>query len=264
MSLLGWSKFVDCFHNFRIQLCSMTRIRRKEIHVRHFSWDVDDEVFGVCQALLTEKEKARASRFRFEKDRRQFIVSRGALRVILSGYGEVDPVKIRLGAGEFGKPFLENRTEIPIQFNVAHSGGFVLISVCLGSDLGVDLEKFDPGDKRMFGLIETICSPGEAAFVKSLPPDQIETCLTRLWTAKEAVLKAAGKGLQIEPLKLDIPKPVLKGGSETQRVTCPGNGEFQLIPFPRWEKETECSAALAIADVDTDFTITEKGSPFEV
>ena len=59
--------------------------------------------------LLSDDERARASRFKVEDTRNSFIVSRGFLRTILGDAIGIAPESISFGEGEHGKPFLEDR-----------------------------------------------------------------------------------------------------------------------------------------------------------
>src|SRR5881397_1867586 len=65
--------------------------------------DIDPE---LSYATLSEDERNRSARFRFERDRRRFVVARGALRDLLGRYLDIDPGQIRFIYNAFGKPEL--------------------------------------------------------------------------------------------------------------------------------------------------------------
>jgi len=76
----------------------------------------------------------------------------------------------------------------------SHSGEGLLIALGKGVDVGVDLERAQPRP-RALELAARFFHPDEHAWLRALPePDRNEGFL-RLWCAKEAVLKAHGRGI---------------------------------------------------------------------
>jgi len=98
--------------------------------------------------------------------------------------------------GEHGKP----RFPAPFDdlgFNWSHSGDVALFAIGRGSpgfELGVDIERVRPR-ARALELATRFFAPDETAMLAALPADALLDGFLRLWTAKEAVLKAHGGGL---------------------------------------------------------------------
>ena len=65
---------------------------------------------------------------------------RWALRGVLSRYLDEDPAAIELRLGERGKPMLADPDAV-LRFNLSHSGGLVLIAICQGREVGVDVQR---------------------------------------------------------------------------------------------------------------------------
>jgi 4'-phosphopantetheinyl transferase len=145
--------------------------------------------------LLSNDERERALRFYFERDRRRFTVTRGALRAILARCLRMDPKSIIFNYGPQGKPCLAS-TASGIRFNVAHSGELALIAVSREREVGVDVELVRA---RNFAkeIPERFFSPREAAALRSLPGHLAEDAFFACWTRKEAYIKARGGGLSI-------------------------------------------------------------------
>jgi 4'-phosphopantetheinyl transferase len=144
---------------------------------------------------LSAEERARIDRFRFEKDRRQHLVSRALARAALSRYTGVDPAAWAFTDGPQGKPRVDRPAPA---FNLAHAGELVVCALVNAGDVGVDVERIsDITDPT--ALAETACSPGERAHLESLPPAARAAHFAALFTIKEAYLKARGVGLA-EPL----------------------------------------------------------------
>lgn len=76
----------------------------------------------------------------------------------------------------------------------SHSGAGLLMALGTGVRLGIDLE-FRRPRPRALELAARFFAEDEARTLSRLPLDEVEPAFVRLWCAKEAVLKAHGKGL---------------------------------------------------------------------
>jgi 4'-phosphopantetheinyl transferase len=157
---------------------------------------VPDSLLAAYAALLDEGERARHQRFRFERHRRQFLVSHALVRVTLSRYAPVAPEAWSFVASEFGRPEVLADGGARLRFNLSHTDGLVLCAVTVGADVGADVEDSErPGEN--VGLADHCFAPSEAAALRALPvPLQRERFFT-YWTLKEAYLKARGAGLSL-------------------------------------------------------------------
>lgn len=117
--------------------------------------------------------------------------AQAALARFLCGYADcAQPPLIERGA--HGKPFAPALPDL--HFNLSHAGPHLLLAFARDQALGIDLER---RDRRL--SIEDIANrffaPREARALAGLPPAQQRETFLRLWTRKEAVLKAIGHGL---------------------------------------------------------------------
>ena len=226
------------------------------VHLWHANVDVSSGQFAKYLSLLSVDEAERAAKYHFEKDRKQFVVSRGILRCLIGQYQNVRPEEVVFCFSEFGKPELAGEVKSndePFHFNIGHSGGHVLLGFSAVGELGVDLEFLRLRENRMVPLISRICSENEKEWVKVLPAAKREIALSRLWTAKEAYLKSIGTGFQVSPEQIEIHPSVLYGDSYSGKVIhmnqSPGVYLPQLIyPIPSAEAVLGCSAALAVSE----------------
>ncbi|HVI53649.1 MAG TPA: 4'-phosphopantetheinyl transferase superfamily protein [Luteibacter sp.] len=113
---------------------------------------------------------------------------------LLANYAgpDVPPV----ARGEHGKPYFPAPFG-GLGFNWSHSGDRALFAIGRGDEgfeLGVDVERVRPRP-RALELARRFFAADEAAMLASLPGDAQLNAFLRLWTAKEAVLKANGGGL---------------------------------------------------------------------
>jgi 4'-phosphopantetheinyl transferase len=93
------------------------------------------------RSLLSPDETIRAQRFHLERDRQRFIVRRGLLRTMLSGYLHADPGQLQFCCGRNGKPTLTDESGRKICFNLSHAGGLALYGFTRGREIGVDIER---------------------------------------------------------------------------------------------------------------------------
>lgn len=157
-------------------------------------------------ALLSGAEKAKASRFHFERDARRYRASHTALRQVLAQATGQSARVLSFIEGPFGKPRLEGVGQP--HFNMSHSGDWALIGLCAEAPIGVDIEV--PRDMSdLEALAQRNFSPAEFKALLAVGPDQRLQAFLRCWTRKEACLKALGSGLSIEP-------GVFEAGIETE------------------------------------------------
>lgn len=76
----------------------------------------------------------------------------------------------------------------------SHSGDGLLVATAQGVWLGVDLERAHPRP-RALELARRFFTAAEADWLAALPAVQQQPTFVRLWCAKEAVLKAHGRGI---------------------------------------------------------------------
>jgi len=158
--------------------------------------DLDADPGSWDGALLSNGERERAQRFRFEVHARRYRASHIALRLILAQATGTHPAALQFTEGLHGKPRLTD-TAGP-RFNMSHSAGWALVGLCPGHAIGVDIELITPMDDAA-ALAARNFTATENLHFRHTPPDQRLEAFFRGWTRKEACLKALGSGLSIEP-----------------------------------------------------------------
>jgi len=159
------------------------------IDVYFIDVSVADEVLEALAKLLTIPERARADRYRFPDDRRRSIVARAAARRFLGRYLSIDPATLVIDEEEFGKPVLRGRE---IEFNASHSGDLIALAVARETAVGVDVERRRKMTDTL-ALARRYFSAEEVAIVERAADS--DDAFFAIWTAKEAIVKASGKGI---------------------------------------------------------------------
>jgi 4'-phosphopantetheinyl transferase len=150
---------------------------------------------------LTEQEQLRASRFHFKADALNWIACRASLRQILAVKLDLPAIEVPIVYQCFGKPTLTPEFG-SLHFNLSHCSGLALIAICEASEVGIDLELRTRGND-LLGCESSFCHPNE---IPSLPKDSTKRAarLLKIWTSKEALLKARGTGLSAPPELFEI------------------------------------------------------------
>lgn len=140
---------------------------------------------------LQPEEKIKAALFHHESDRYKFIIGKAVLRMVLAGYLNMPPQSLKFTLGMSRKPVLKIANDTPFHFNVSHSGNYMLIAVS-DTPVGVDVEHYETG-LNIREVMEIALSEQELRFMqKQLAPQK---AFFKLWTRKEALLKATSIGL---------------------------------------------------------------------
>ena len=115
------------------------------------------------------------------------------VRATLGAALAVQPAALPITRDAHGKPRLGGAL-CDWHFNLSHSGGWALLALAHGVAVGVDLELPRPR-QRFMALAQRHFSAGEVAALWACPEPERLHMFYALWTAKEAVLKAAGVGI---------------------------------------------------------------------
>jgi 4'-phosphopantetheinyl transferase len=158
----------------------------EEAHLWYWGLDgIDAEALARCRELLSPDERDRAGRYLVEGARNEFVAARAMLRELLGHYGARRPSEFVFRAGAHGRPEIAAPPlASPLSFNVSHCEGLVCCVVSPNAEVGVDAEfrerRIDEERVRKF----VFSSEERGDFF-------------RIWTLKEAYLKARGTGLAL-------------------------------------------------------------------
>lgn len=172
------------------------------------------------RSVLSPDEAQRAARFHFQKDRRQFLLTRALVRDVLCRYVGMEPSALVFARNEYGKPALAQPARCPVAFSLSHTQGLSVCAVASTQMIGVDVERLDRTNCHP-DIAKRFFAPSEAAYLEGLAGDKRRLEFLRLWTLKEAFVKARGKGLSIPLDSFAIgcspgqpPRILLQDGSE--------------------------------------------------
>lgn len=138
--------------------------------------------------LLPPDIKVKNQRYCRWQDCHSHLFGKLLLLTGLKEYGFTDKILNQIKYNQYSRPFIDGN----IDFNISHSGGFVICAIGKFIRLGVDVEK-----------IRNINIPDFFNTLSNVQIEKIEKSKTKLldffkyWTIKESVIKADGRGLTI-------------------------------------------------------------------
>ena len=193
------------------------------------SSQVDREMSAV--SWLDMDERLRWQRYLNLGARRRFAMCRAALRSILCRQLACQNEQLAFAISRHGKPFaLVANVAARISFNVSHSGNQGLIAFAPAGQLGIDVEEY--GSRRSLDQLaksDSLFNLNERTELAQVDGDDKVQLFNRLWTIKEALLKALGTGLRRDIAKIAVPLGLLRGTTSTYR--------FPHKPMVEWHVE---------------------------
>ena len=160
--------------------------------------DIQDRL-DALHAVLSSQEQERAARFHRDTDRQSSIAARGALRILFSGYTGTPAAEIEFNYSENGKPHVASSW---VDFNLSHSGDWVVLAFGRNRNIGVDVEKI-----KQTADIQSIASryfaPEEITIIEN--SEDSHSMFFHFWARKEAYVKACGSTLFSELGSFSVP-----------------------------------------------------------
>lgn len=179
-----------------------------EVHVWFCPLDLS---VPVDVGVLDEAERKRAESFQDDQLRNRWLVGRVHLRQVLARYLDREPAEVSIVHTPGGKPELAGEGDLV--FSRSASGEMGAVAVARGGRLGIDIEAVE-ADIPADGFADWVFTAGEGAWVHEATEAERQERFLRLWTAKEAMVKADGDGMavglttfEVEPTALSVLSP---------------------------------------------------------
>lgn len=220
---------------------SIPELRENEVHVWRVMLSGGSPNIATLLEHLSEEEIARAERLRRHGDRLRFVTARARLREIIGSYSGISPRDIRIGKHERGKPFIAHPEGKHPEFNISHSGRLILMAFTRNRQIGIDVERYRNLNNAA-KIMKRFFSREEADYYLNCSENMKDSRFFKLWTAREAYVKAVGKGAAL--MRKEIPVSLLADGRQRTLQTNDKNPDnwyfFNLDASPEYE------AALAV------------------
>jgi 4'-phosphopantetheinyl transferase len=218
------------------------------------------EYQAALDIVLTPEERAEVHRAAGVQETSR--LSRGLLRLILARYLNLPPAEIEIDRScpdcgrPHGKPRLSRGPETAIEtskrddplepprgsaaveaieFSVTHGGDLLVLAFADNTPVGVDVEPIGALQDVGAELLDFTLTAAERLRLLEVPAPQRRRTFLRHWTGKEAILKALGTGLDVEPQAVALPPFPIK---QKVSVTLPGSPPVDL-----WISDVEVGPA---------------------
>ncbi len=151
-----------------------------------------DQYWSNALSLLSVTEIETANRFYRDINRRDYVFAHAILRLLLSMQCGVDSKEIRFATGKYGKPVLAFPAN-GVCFNLSYGDGLLVIALS-ESAVGLDIEKLR-SDIDIIAISRRYFAAEEQSFMDAATIEEKRERFFWLWSRKEALIKAAGTGL---------------------------------------------------------------------
>ena len=184
--------------------------------------------------LLDAGERERADR---RTDPHPFITAHALLRRLVADETGADPRSIDFqrrcatcGTDRHGKPHVVGMRDIHV--SVSYGERMAVAAVTNLGEVGVDVEDLQSADFDGFGSVTL--DPSEAAHIADLHGEELLGARAQLWSRKEAILKATGHGLVVDP---------------SQVLVSAHDAPAELL---EWKAAQHLPGPMRVADLDVD------------
>jgi 4'-phosphopantetheinyl transferase len=196
--------------------------------------------WAACDA----EEHNRAQRFRFVQHARRYRAAHAAMRQIMGAQLGVCASALRWTVGAHGKPHLLDHPGW--HFNLSHSGDWALLGMSASSPIGVDIECCK-AMRDVAGIVRhQFSEPEQAAWLQLSEADQSDW-FYRMWSRKEACLKALGSGLSVSSQSFNV-----DGSDGGVDAAVPTNGQLCHMTVHSVALPSAVAAMAAVALVRPD------------
>ncbi len=166
-----------------------------DIYYTRFKRQLDKSLFNKYLKLIPNELKEKNSRYMRWQDQHSHLFGKLLLLEGLKKYNYSEDVLYRLHYNEYSRPYLTGN----IDFNISHSGQFVVCAIGKSVRLGIDIEEIK---NISFDDFEKVMTNEQWELIK-IADDPLKMFF-KFWTIKESVIKADSRGLSIPLLDIKV------------------------------------------------------------
>lgn len=141
---------------------------------------------------LPQATQHKIQSFRRWQDQHSCLLGRLLLRQAISEYN-LDLAQLKYD--QYQRPYFSTSN---IDFNIAHAGSYVLCAIAQNARLGIDIELIRNVELKYF---KSVFNHNQLLQLKTA---QNMNLFFNLWTQKESIIKADGRGLQLPLANIEV------------------------------------------------------------
>lgn len=183
-------------------------------------------------ALLDSSEVERAER---KREPLPYISAHALVRRALGATLQTDPRSLRFerrcatcGSDRHGKPHIVGRPEW--SFSLSYTGRAAVVALSRDGEVGIDVE--ETAEAGFGGFEQVTLAASEVPAFASLAGEELLVARAQIWARKEAILKATGHGLVVDPTEVIV------------------SGPHEPPALIEWQADPETPHPLALTDLD--------------
>lgn len=156
---------------------------------------VDESQLDQLRSNLIEQEHLELLRYKNKQAQKNALIARASCRLVVSQYNNIATLSQQFYRDKHGKPHLLDN-QLNLQFNLSHNADAVVIAVSINDPVGCDIESaqrrvsIDTISKRYF-------APIEHQQLQDMSEADKQVHFFKIWTLKEAFVKATGRGISL-------------------------------------------------------------------
>lgn len=186
-----------------MNLFNLKNLRKNVIHLWFIEYKELIENISIYKNCLDQQELKKAMKFIYQEDCYNYIKAHYCLRALLSYYTKIPASRLLFVYNNYGKPNIGNDNFNTLKFNMSHSDTSVLVAINLNKEIGCDIENIKENFDSSLG--SSILSQEEINFIKDITDIKTQEVLfLKIWTAKEAIVKAEGTGFYTDLSSINI------------------------------------------------------------
>ena len=188
----------------RLQDVIVSEQLNSKIHIWSANLDQPENISQKYYLVLSQQEKDQADKYKVKELRDRYILSKGILKQLLADYKTCEYQEIKFEYNSFGKPCIATSSNADdICFNLSHSGNLAVFSFVKNKNIGIDVEQVQE-IPDMDGVVNLCFSEFEKEWFYRISPGQKKEIFYKIWTTKEAYIKAIGKGFSFSPNRINL------------------------------------------------------------
>lgn len=175
---------------------SLDKPNSKEVTIWKLPRSSSCHLSSILSEYLSKEEQVRAGYFKFEALKREYMIRHGLCKMLLANYLGLSPKKIQFEYNRNSKPKVKKSINDKIEFNVSHSKDWIIVAISFDAPIGVDIE-YIRQNRELLQIAKSFFTRMEYELLLKLPLAERTIAFYKIWTRKEAYIKALGTGLSL-------------------------------------------------------------------
>ncbi len=170
-------------------------MKHYQVSIYYHHYASSDDALAQLQSWLTEQQKQSLEQLKSFNGQLSFASSRALMNAALGKHLNVSIDQVEIEKDAKGKPHIACPANSSCRFNLTHTHELSAIAITNDLNVGIDVESMNRKN-RSLAIAKSYFHPDEYEALKNIEDQAVQKAhFYRLWTMKEAYLKATGGGI---------------------------------------------------------------------